>query len=365
MQALWQELLSDLQKEMTPEVAAALHAEAHAMSRALSALNRAIAACKSHQRTSAPAAARNTTCVQLDDTFPQTRYGTGNPAMHAGITQSIADVALRSDPSAGGGQVAIALQPQSLTGRELQSSRLQTGVRDNMPTATAASVDVVTAATNATTSAATAAVEEAGRAAVPQQVAYSDSMHANAASHNSEPVAPNLSAGSLPQVHFQSESLMGSLHTLGSSGAGVGDGFQLGQQHLMAQDVEELLQQPSASTHPGDLPSNPVDGTAVAAPTGELASDRAPSESPARPRHDPQSQHTPPHSFSSGGRAWHTTGGPDLPGCIPDTPSGSEGPTGQAQQQLSPITMMRSVRSFHLSCYNFRLCDCICFHFIR
>jgi hypothetical protein len=121
---------------------------------------------------------------------------------------------------------------------------------------------------------------------------------------------------------------MGSIPTLGSSGAG--GGFQLGQQHLMMQDVEEMMQR-SISTHPSDVPSNPG-----ASEPGQIAAEaelgaREHSVSPARPRQEPHSQHTPTHSDSF--NTWGVPGR-DLPGCIPDTPSGSEGLTGQQQRCL-------------------------------
>ena len=330
VQALWQELLGDLQEDMTPEVAAALHAEAHAMTRALSALNRAIAACKSRQHTAGPADAAISTGALHVDAVAHTDDGPGNAssgAMHASIARSEADATIHTNLP--GDKLANTAHGQKLAGREQQAPTLLGSESEVKSTAQAALPNAILAAE--TTSASSAgAVGNAGRLTGSQQTApRGTSTHVDATSHRPDPVAT--AEGSLQQPPVQSGSVLGSLHILGSADAG----FQLGQQHLMVQDVEELLQ-PSASTRAGGLPRSPVNGG-----TGHGAQ----SESPARPRTTPHSQHTPLNSLSSGGRACGMSGVPggDLPGCIPDTPSGSEGPGGQPQP--SPTTMMRTVRS--------------------
>lgn len=319
---------------MTPEVSAALHAEAHAMERALSALNRAIAACKSHQRTAAPVGTANAACAQHGGTGAPADAGAGKPssvAMHASIDQSTADGAMRAHVSRDQlANIAHAQRPRECE----QSSALLTsdGKRKAAPTAQAALPDVPVPAAETAGTARRGAVGDSGGLTGPQQRdVRSTSMHVDATSCRSDPAV--LTECSLPQHALQSESLAGSLHAIGSTDAG----FQLGQQHLGIQDVEELLQ-PSGSMRAEELPSGPANGESGGC---------APRESPPRAPHAPQSQHTPPHGFNSAGRAFRPPGVPggDLPGCIPDTPSGSEGPAGQPQPHPSPVTMMQKVRA--------------------
>jgi hypothetical protein len=195
------------------------------------------------------------------------------------------------------------------------------------------------AATAATCTSAGAVLEEKQASQGPQQrVAQGDYVHVDTC-NKVRAAHAGVSEGSFPRAPFQSGSLgMGSAPTLGSIGSG--GGFQLGQQHLVAQDVEEMLQR-SIGTHPSDVPCPGTSGSARIAGEAGVCEQ---SQSPARPCREPQTQRTPCHS-SGKGCFFRASGalGSDLPGCIPDTPSGSEGPTGQ--QLASPSTMMQPVRS--------------------
>lgn len=257
---------------MTAEVAAALHAEAHAMSRALAALNRAIAACKAHERKPAPiapSAGKKQSDAQRC-AAPQRHNSTCGGIMHSNAVGSERAACAQSAKSNDQAGASIQLQQAQCPGQCLRES-------DSHPQITNVTVGADIAAAGAGT-----------RHEAPQP----------------EAVVPSVSEGSV----------------------GAADGFQLGQQHLIVQDVDELLQ-PCTSDRPGALAKDTPPKTKIQ-PQDASTSCRSPLTPGAKP---PRSQQTPTHSQNTAERVCPVsgTGGNGLPGCIPDTPSGSEGPAGQ------------------------------------